>query len=150
MYGCRWTKNVERWFDGELRDGSAVERHVAQCPQCRGHLASLDVMRKASVAGVRADSIADAQFPAFLAGIREGVEAPRRGHRRIWAALSLTAAALLVALSFFVIFHEGHAPVDATVVESYSTGLDSATITSYSSDDGVTTVWVTVSKEDVW
>ena len=152
MRRCGWEKRVELWFDGAATPTDPEAEHVVQCAHCAAQVAQWGVLRSAVGETATCEGIADAQFPAFFDGIQEQVQMPvrPRGHRKLWAALSLTAAALIVAISAVVVFREGPQPVDATVIESYSTELEGATIRSYSSDEGVATVWITVSQDDVW
>ncbi|NIA15465.1 MAG: hypothetical protein GWP08_15485 [Nitrospiraceae bacterium] len=152
MRRCGWEKRVELWFDGEGAPTDPEAAHVAQCPHCAAQVAQWGALRSAVRETAASEAIADAQFPAFFDGIREQVRTPMRprGHRKLWAALSLTAAALIVAISAVVVFRDGPQPVGATVIESCSTELEGATIRSYSSDEGVATVWITVSQDDVW
>lgn len=145
MAKCRWIYDLERSFDGELPHDH-VAGHLAQCPECAARLAGLTALRNSLTVG--REEIREPQFPAFFAGIRDRLEVPYR-RRRIWALVSLAAAALIVAISTFLILSEGPQKVDATVVESYSTDLEGATITTYDSDDGVTTVWITVAQDDI-
>lgn len=151
MFECRWRPRIERWFDGQSSDTADVERHVGECAECARFLSSLRLMRTHVEASSKQHEIRDAQFAAFMDGIRERVETPVRGHHRgLWAALSLTAAALIVALSTFFMFTGGLGKAKATVVESASSELEGAQIKTYDSGDGVTTVWITVAKDDVW
>ncbi len=148
MNSCRWMKRVEACFDGAPAD-PAVERHTAACPVCAAHLEALRRMRAGVAAVAVRESVTDAQFPAFMRGIREGIERPERHHTGFWAVLSLTAAALIVAVATFAVFSGGTAPVRATEVESMSTDLQGAKVDTYRSEEGVTTVWITMSKDDV-
>jgi anti-sigma factor RsiW len=150
---CRYTSYVEQCFDGHAEETEQLRRHIEGCPACKGTLATLSLLRNACPKPDPAEVNA-AQFPAFYRGIMEGVSAPQRRYGRVLTALSLAAAALIVAVSCFVIFTElteGPARVDATVVESCSSELEGATVTTYDDSKGeVTTVWVTVAREDVW
>jgi len=113
MGKCRWSQRVERWFDGESREPESVAQHVAGCPQCAAMAARLQRFREGVHAvDVRAE-IASGQFPAFLEGIRQGIEAPRRRHTGVWALASVSAAALIVAVSLFAMFTGGPEPVEA-------------------------------------
>ncbi len=152
MSKCRWTKQAEAWADGEAGNPAAVEAHVEACAACRAHVEGLRIVRAGVAAVRRNDEIRDPQLAAFVSGIRERLEEPprSRSRSRFWALLSLSAAALIVALSAFFMITNGLGKVDATVVESCGSDLQGATVTSYSSDNGVTTVWVTASEDDVW
>ena len=149
MDKCRWINAVERWFDGETSDAEPVMAHVAACPVCAAHLAQLQTLRRGVAALVTHEEIADAQFPAFVTGIRQGLERPPY-YRRFWTFASVTAAALIVAVSALLMFTGGSKTVDATVVESCSTEVAGATVTSYASENGVTTVRVEMSQDDLW
>jgi len=147
MTRCRWTREVEHWIDGERGDPAAVEKHVAACEPCAAYLADLDRVRQGvQIAAVR-EAITDAQLPAFMEGIRERLEPPARRHRGFWALASLSAAALVVALLAFSLLTGGPQEVLATEIESFNTELEGATVTSYLSEDGTATVWVTVPAE---
>jgi len=152
MIDCRWTRRVEQWFDGESSEAAGVERHVAECARCAARLETLRAVRQTVSTVASSPEIRDAQLPAFLEGIRErlAVETPRHGNRRLWALVSLSAAALVVAFSAFIVFGGKPARVDATVVESCTSEIQGATITTYDSEQGVTTVWLTVAGDDVW
>jgi len=154
MAKCRYTKgggrdpavDIERWFDGESADPEPIKRHVAECASCSAHLAQLETVRKGVSALSRHEEIRDAQLPAFMTGIREGVERPVRW-RGVWAFVSIAAAALIVAASVLFIITNGPRTVNA--VESCSTELEGATVSSYASGNGVTTVWVNLAPDDI-
>jgi len=152
MSRCEWSERTDQWFDGELSGVAAEDaaRHVKTCAPCQTRLTELETVRAGVQAIRKRVEINDTQMNAFMAGVREQMHAPQKSHRRLWAYLSLTAAALIAALSTFALIENGLETVDATVVESYSTELEGATIQTYDSDAGVTTVWITVSKDDVW
>ena len=150
MRNCRWRKDIERWFDGESPHAERVQRHVAKCTDCAAYHEGLQALRDGATETTRREEIQEAQFPAFFDGIREGIESPRRGHGRLWALASGSAAALIAAMSLIIMFGSGHTPVDATVIESYSTDLEGASITTSDSRNGVPTVWITVTQDDVW
>lgn len=151
MDACRWMKKIEAYADGETGAAAAVEAHLHGCPACAGHLAQLRRIREGVGASTRREVIEDAQFPAFMRGIREGIESPAPAYRGGWfAVLSLSMAALIVALATVAVLSGGPAPVKATEVESAYTDLEGATLNTYNSGDGVTTIWVTVDKDDVW
>jgi len=146
MKKCRWIPNVERWFDKESV-ASDVRGHIESCPVCARHLDQLCAFRQAAHAA-RGAEIGDAQFPAFMAGIRERVETPAPTRRRGWRVAWVTMAALLVASAAFLVMTDGTRTVEATVVESYSSELEGAIVTTYASDTGVTTLLVQVSQDD--
>lgn len=152
MPECRWSKRVERWFDGESREPDSVARHLAGCSACAAYVARLERFR----AGVRAVSVrpevSASQMPAFLEGIRERIEAPRRRRSGWWAVVSLTAAAMLVAVSLFALVTGGPDPVKAehSVIESATTDVEGATVETKDSTEGNRAiVWVHVPRKDV-
>ena len=148
MYACRWMNRIEALFDGEPVD-AAAERHVAACPVCSAHLAQLQRMREGVAVVARRESIQDAQFPAFYQGIQDRIEMPEPRMAHFWTILSLTTAALIVAVTVFTVWAGGPGAVQATEVETVSTELNGAKVETYRSEDGVTTVWVTMSKDHV-
>ena len=156
MANCKWISEIERDFDGQSSQGEEITRHLAVCPSCAAFRKQLDTLRKGVQASVHHEEIRDTQFTAFMDGIRQGVNTQANvavlPRRRWWAWMSLTAAALLVSVATFVVLTNGQKPVDATatVVESCTTDLEGGSVKSYNSDAGVTTVWVTVTKDDVW
>ncbi|MBN2308494.1 MAG: hypothetical protein JXR94_05955 [Candidatus Hydrogenedentes bacterium] len=144
-------RRLECWFDGELgSDAEAVQAALSQS-ECQAYLAWLRELREHTRAVAARPAINDAQFPAFMAGIRNKLEAPPRRHAQLWALASLTAAALIVAVSLFLMFNGAGGNGTATVVEAVETQIDGATVNAYSSDDGSATVWVTEpDEEDAW
>ena len=156
MAKCKWMSEIERHFDGQSLRTAEVVQHLATCSSCAAYQKQLEGLRRGVKASVQQEEIRDAQFTAFMDGIRESVTAQANvavaPRRRWWAWMSLTAAALLVSVATFVVLTNGQKPVDATatVVESCTTDLEGGAVTSYKSDAGVTTVWVTVTKDDVW
>ena len=151
MDNCRRIRELERCFDGEADQTDELMRHVDACSACAAHLEELRRFRN-GVGAVRSrQEIRDPQFPAFMDGIRERIEPVRRRHGGIWALVSVTAAALIVAISAFLVITDGaQEKVEATVrVESCSTELEGASVTSYASESGVTTVWVTLAQDDI-
>lgn len=150
MKHCNWIARVERYFDGEDKDAAAVKSHLKSCRECSGHYACLEVIRGSLKTGSERPVIADAQFSAFMDGIRKEIAVvPRSGHRGFWAFASLAAAALVVALATFSMF-TGPRPVGAAEVESVSTDLEGATVGVYSSEE-VTTVYINYTGgDDLW
>lgn len=144
-------KEIARRFDGEAtgKSPAALNSDLA------AYEAGLKMLREGAQSAVQRPEIADAQFPAFMEGIRENLETPRRGHRGFWAVVSLSTAALLVAMSAFVIFmstnQHDSTVVEAvtTEVETVSTDINGATVDSYTSGDGTTVVWVSTEKRDL-
>ena len=54
----------------------------------------------------------------------------------------------MIAIATFSIF-TGPGPVKANEVESVSTQLNDATVHWDNSDDGVTTIWISIAEDDV-
>ena len=152
MNKCRWLSRVEQWFDANMPEEHETARHVESCAVCRDELRLLRALRHGAQQTARRETIGDGQFPAFMAGVREGIEAPETAWRwnRAWAFASVAAAALITAGSVFAVFSGEPAPVEGTVVESWSTDLEDAEIRQYSSENGTQTVWVSVAREDMW
>ncbi|MFP4172121.1 MAG: hypothetical protein ACLFV4_04330 [Candidatus Hydrogenedentota bacterium] len=153
MSSCRWTKTVERWFDEGMTPDRTAARHVAECPHCAQTLALLKQMREGAQTAARREAVSNSQFPAFMEGIREGIEteqAPAWHFNRLWTLSSLAAAALIASASLFTVFTGERGEVEGSVVESYSTDLENADVSSYSTENGTTTVWVTTAEEDLW
>ena len=151
MGKCRWTKEIERSFDGEETRLDGLNSHLAQCKVCSAYLARLQRLHAGLETLVSREEIHESQFPAFVEGIRERIGTPRRGHRGLWAFASVAAAAVIVALCTLFIVSGGPRDVSATVVESATTELEGVTIDWYSSDDGTTKIWVTaIQGKDVW
>ncbi|MFO7776339.1 MAG: hypothetical protein R6W89_11120 [Candidatus Hydrogenedentota bacterium] len=153
MNRCRWAKTVEQWFDEGMTADRAAARHVAECPSCAQTLAVLKQMREGAQTIARREAVSNSQFPAFMEGIREGIEtehAPAWHFNRLWTLSSLAAAALIASASLFTVFTGERGEVEGSVVESYSTELENADVSSYSTENGTTTVWVTTAEEDLW
>lgn len=148
MKTCSWFERVEALVDGESRDGSAVEAHLSGCADCAAHRDHLLQLR-AVVRGV-APILSDQQFPAFMDGIRSGISQSPPRSRGIWALTSLAAAALVIAVATFSIFNGSiPEPVRANEVESASTEIEGATVEWSDSGGGVTTIWISVSEDDL-
>ncbi len=145
MTSCRWTQQVEAYFDGEAASG--VEAHLDGCAVCAGHLDMLRAQREAVAGAQERATIQDAQFSAFMDGIREGLEAPRRRHTGFWAMASMAAAAMLVVLGTMYVFSGGPETVKATEVEFVSTDLEGAAVDWYNTEDGVTSIRLTQIKD---
>ena len=151
MKSCRYEKDLERWFDGELVDAGEMDSHVEQCTVCTDALEGLRKTREAVRAVAAREEISDAQFPAFMDGLRRQLEEPRHRPGRLWAFVSIAAAACIVAVSTLFMFSQGPTPVAAqSVIEDASTEIDGATTSAYYSDDGTATVWVNVPEGDMW
>ena len=152
MTKCGWTRQVEQWFDGESAGLERVPAHVASCPSCARTLGLLTALREGVSVVASREEIGATQFPAFMAGIREQIEAPAPRRMGLWAVLSLTAAALIAALSIFAVATGGPAPVVAehTIVESATTEIEGAVVEKQnSSDHGPATIWIHPPRKDV-
>lgn len=158
MGSCRWINRVEAYFDGEaLANPSAVEEHLASCGVCASYLTQLEKLR-GGVEAVRVPAeIGDAQFGAFLEGVRAGMQepapAPWLRFRPLMTGLSLAAAALVIATSLFLLFSgPDRAPgaAAATVVERAETDFDGATVDVQVTEEGNATVWLKNAPEHVW
>lgn len=143
MGNCRWAEKVQAYFDQEPQRAAGVEAHLEKCPECAGLLRGLQGLRMAAQAVPRTRGIEDGQFGAFMAGIREGIEAPARRWSAWWAGLSVVGAATVVALALYSIIAEPGVVVKATEVKSTSTQIENATV-DFETIDGVTTIELTV------
>jgi len=149
MKTCRWFKEIEIYVDGETARPETVEAHLATCPACAAHRDSLLTWRGVT-RPLATPVLSDEQFPAFMAGIRAELDAPRRRHGGFWALMSLTAAALVIAIAVFSIFTgPTNNPTQATEVKSVSTDIDNATVSVETPEDGVTTIRVNINKDDI-
>jgi anti-sigma factor RsiW len=150
MDKCRHIRAVEKWFDGAAPNDGGLAAHIESCAACAAHLQSLNAMRAGVKAALGKSPLQPPAFDPFMAAIRERTTEPQPHRRRaLWALASVTTAALLVAASIFLVFTQEQ-KADATVVESCSSDIEDATITSYSSGNGVTTVCINVARDDVW
>lgn len=152
----RKLEKVAARFDGAATPPGEVERLIAADPECAAHLDMLRLLREGAEAARQAPRIEDAQFPAFMAGIREGIAAAEAAPVRVpfwrrgfWQLASACTAALIAAFSLFWMVAEGPAPAAATVEDAW-TEVEGATVDWYDSKTGVTTVWVTMHEEDLW
>ncbi len=152
MAKCGKIRELERVFDSGDGDLGALGEHVALCQVCSSHLASLRVMREAAHAATAKEAVSDMQFPAFMRGIHDRLESEQTRYMgpTHWAFASIATAALIVAVSLLVIFSGGPSEVSATAIESYSTDVEGATVTTYSSENGTATVWLNVPQGDMW
>ena len=151
--------NIEQWFDGEAPEAAGLADPEGDFSEARSYLEMLEKMRDGVQAVATHEAIGDAQFPAFMDGIREQLEQPKRAPaRKRWALASLTAAALIAAVSVYLVLGGGDGngattPVEAAVteVESARTDIEGATVhTYYSSESGVATVWVEPGEGEIW
>ena len=154
MGKCPWVLQVQAACDGEsLRNEAAVRAHIPGCPECSAFAAGLDRLRQGARAATEVPTIGDAQFGAFMAGIRDGMNADTRPWPvRFWAAASLVAAALVIAVGLFTIFSSSGQParVEATEVVEARTELDGATVDVELTEDGNATLWVHNAPRDIW
>jgi len=144
MSNCRWNKEVEAWFDGESAEPQAVEQHIAGCRACAAHLASLKAARNGVRAVAERHTIADAQMPAFMRGIREEIQKPSRGHRALWVLASAATACMLALFSIYAVVTSGPNDSLRTEIQSYSTELEGATVQTRLAEDGTLLVWVSM------
>lgn len=143
MNRCRWEKRVERWFDGESTETDAVNRHLGECPSCRGYVAQLTQLRDYARVIGRCEGIEDARFPIYMAGIRERIQAPRQWYGGLWAMASLAAAALIIGFSTLIVLTGHPSKAKATSeIESVVTEIEGATVDAYSGNHGDAVVWV--------
>ncbi|MCC6694265.1 MAG: hypothetical protein IT365_01415 [Candidatus Hydrogenedentes bacterium] len=140
----KWQREIACRFDGEGDATPAVPNAEAAAYE-----AAIRQLREGAKHALRRPEIADAQFPSFMEGIRESIEAPRRHHRGFWAVLSLSTAALLVALSAFLVFSSGPDKAVTTQVEAATTEIPGATVEKYTNEDGTAVVWVSTAQRDL-
>ena len=145
----QWQQRIERQFDGDAPEGDGGKPETAEQ---QAHLDRLHRLRDGVKSAASRQVIEDAQFPAFMDGIRERIEAPRVGHRRLWTFASVTAAALIVAASTFITYvvvtNDSGTGV-GTVVDAYESDIPGAIVESSTSEDGTVSVWVTVPERDI-
>ena len=140
---CTFQKEVERWFDGEVESAAAVGSHLESCVSCTAHVAFLTECRDAIASLPAGPEIADGQMPAFLEGIAEGVQRPRRRSTGFWAMTSAVTAAVIVAVSALTIFSPGAPPaVAGSEVEVVSTDIDGATVEIIDGDSATPGIWL--------
>ncbi len=125
----------------DLFDRDAVPGTLA--PEEAAYIADLRALHDGAAAfNADTPAISDAQFPHFMAGIREQIGAPRPARFRFWTLASLATAALLLVAALLAVFNSGPEPVQATEVESATTEMDGATVDWYDGKEGLITVWV--------
>lgn len=151
MRNCKHEQHVMRWFDGEATPGFDAEAHVATCATCEAQYAAMDMLRTGIAACVTRAEIADPQFPAFMDPIREQVRGADRGQRvrPFWTWLSVTAAAMVIALASSLLLFSGPGEVAATSIEAVDTDLVGAT-TSVDYTGAQDTIWINIEHDDVW
>lgn len=153
MFENKQLMKVEALLDGETQYAAGAEEILVRDPKAAAHLEAMRHLRGALELRPSVPVIADAQFSAFMAGIRDQIEAPAAAsggaHRSWWAMASLAAASLLVAASALYIFSGGPEPVRASEVESVSTDIAGATTGYEYAPDGNTTVWIEIAEDDL-
>jgi anti-sigma factor RsiW len=89
---CEFSQRLVAWLDGELPEGEAanMERHLADCAQCRGRL---DAYRQASDA-----------FEAYSKAYADAAASAKPGRRSMRAGRAVFAAAAIAAMvaAFFL------------------------------------------------
>lgn len=149
-------KKIAAHFDGQTPEGV----QAPSSPEAQAYLADLNYLREGARAASATPQISDAQFSSFMEGIREGISTSpvRGGGHWLWAKLSLVGAALVVAISVFVILESKNVvqpPVikadERVDVESVSTDIRDVTVKSEETEDGNAVVWMTPSQAgEVW
>jgi len=154
MSTCKFETDVERWFDGETTSLTNVEAHIRECARCSETLELLKMTRQGVENLASNEEIADAQIPAFLDGIHEGIEGgTTTSYRSRWAFFSLAAAALVVTVSSISVMPFSPDRVGAEVeteIESVTTDIEGATTESFHTDNDTPTVWVNLPDGDLW
>jgi len=148
MKHCKYARKIEALFDGEQEATPELDRHLAACPVCAALLAELKRLREGVCGILKPGAVEDPQLPAFMAGIRDQLDAPPARSRSIWAVTSLVTAAMVVALATFAMIKGGPDPVRATEVE-VSTEIEGAEVGWYDSDDDSITIWINVAEDDL-
>ena len=144
----RKLRTVERWFDGDVSCEREAKALIASDPECAAHVEALQYMRTGSQLLALRPSIQPAQFPAFMDGILERIEPPRRHYRGLLTAVSAVAASLIAAISIFVMATPTHENVSAEV-EQVDTFIEGAEVGYYNTGDGSMTVWVDIPEGDL-
>ena len=109
---CEFSQRLVAWLDGELLEGEAgkMERHLADCAQCRGQV---DAYRQASDAfEAYSNAYADASVSA---------KPGRRSMRPARAVFAAAAIAAMVAAFFLFAARIRHSAVVGTAAEMGST-----------------------------
>ncbi len=139
-----------------MRQAAAFDGRNGLSPEvcdARGldYISELSRMRRgAQMACRNTPEISDGQFGAFMAGITRGIAEPAPRRFRLWTSMSIAAAALIIVIALLSILYPSPEAVKANTVESVSTELNGATVDWYDNKEGVTTVWVKTSGDDVW
>ncbi len=112
---CEFSQRLVAWLDGELPEGEAakMERHLAECAQCRGQL---DAYRQASDG-----------FEAYSNACADAAMSAKPGRRsmRPGRAVSAAAIAAMVAAVFLFTARTRHSAVVGTAAEIGSTAAAS-------------------------
>ena len=146
-----WQERIEQYRDGELPDSETDELELMlEDSMHRDYDTALSSISAAAKDAMPRGVIADEQLPAFVAGIREGVEAPRRGHRGFWALASLSTAALIVALSVFSAIMLNSQDAVHSTVDAAASEIEGVEIDTYMGEDGTAVVWVSDTGSDTW
>lgn len=149
MPTCQYQDELERWFDGELVESGEIEKHLTDCPDCTARLNELNRLRQAIQSAKQDAEIGDAQLPAFMRDIGEGLKRPRPQPVGLWALGSAIAAAIIVSLSLLSIVSPGPDPIQAITIEESSTDIDGATTESVYVDEETVMVWINLPDEDM-
>jgi hypothetical protein len=147
MLNDNMEKVLERHFDGEGSMPEKVARACEEDPALRAYSAHLQSLRSHAAAQRQDVAIQDAQFNAFMDGVRAGTE-KRSFWSRGLALASVTAASLIISAAAFYIVGYNPSPVEATEVEMVSTELN-GDASWHESEDGIMTVWVSVAEDDL-
>jgi hypothetical protein len=141
-------QRIGQWFDGECTDADKMAQQLRDDPDSTAYLENLKELRAGVKSASERQEIGDPQFPAFMEGIHERLHTAPRRHRGLWALASVTAASLIVALSFFALMTDGqHGDVAADVTD-LSTEIPGAEVHYYNSEDGTATVLVDMQERD--
>ncbi|HOF40504.1 MAG TPA: hypothetical protein PLD73_10550 [Candidatus Hydrogenedentes bacterium] len=144
----RKLRTIERWFDGATADEAEAQTLVAGKPEYAAHLEALKLLRTGARSLAQQEVIEPAQFPAFMAGIRERLEPAPRHHRGVWALASAVAASLIAAIAIYMMAAPPPENISAEV-EQVGTTIEGAEVGYYNTDNGTMTVWVDIPEGDL-
>ncbi|HPV37604.1 MAG TPA: hypothetical protein PK729_10240 [Candidatus Hydrogenedentes bacterium] len=139
---------IERWFDGDTASEAEAKALIAGESACAAHVETLKLLRTGARELAQRESIEPAQFPAFMAGIRERLEPAPRHYRGVLAIASAVAASLIAAIAIFVMASPAPENISAEV-EQVGTTIEGAEVGYYNTDNGTMTVWVDVPEGDL-